>query len=85
MKVRKINIDDLSKFNGVNKELSDDMKRQLREPLLKAFDIYKSNVFYKIAGETEGDRLSALGWYADLLNLKESAFVHIPPKIKRYL
>jgi predicted transcriptional regulator len=59
--------------------------RQLREPLLKAFDIYKSNVYYGIESETTQDRIEITDWYQDLLDKKESALRNVPLKIQRYL
>lgn len=66
--------------------------RQMREPLLKAFDIYKTNVSYGIETESETERDEILAWYNALLNLPsevttngEITLPETPEKIKYYL
>jgi hypothetical protein len=59
--------------------------RQLRKPLLEAFDIYKSNVVYGVDTETECEKSEIMTWYQDLLDKKESALRNVPLKIQRYL
>ena len=59
--------------------------RAMREPLLVAFDKYKSNVNYGVQFESEEDRNVIISWYRDLLNLEKSAFENIPERIKYYL
>lgn len=66
--------------------------RQMREPLLKAFDIYKTNVSYGIETESETERDEILAWYNALLNLpstvtanREVALPETPEKIRYYL
>jgi len=61
------------------------LKRQLREPLLKAFDIYKSNVYYGIIVETDEEHASVLAWYKSLRDLQTSALSEVPNTIKKYL
>ena len=79
---KKITIDDLIHFDGENLKTA---KRGLREPLLKAFDIYKSNVNYGIEIETIEENSEIVYWYRKLLDLEESALENIPKKISRYL
>lgn len=59
--------------------------RQLREPLLQAFDIYKSNVAYGVETETASEKAEIMSWYKGLLDLMENSLRNIPPKIQRYL
>jgi hypothetical protein len=59
--------------------------RQKREPLLQAFDIHKTNVFYGICIETEEEHNEILKWYYDLLDLKETAINNVPQHIQRHL
>lgn len=62
-----------------------ELLRNKRSTILKAFDIYKTNVQYRIEIESEKEREIILNWYQELLDLKENAFDNIPEKIKRYL
>lgn len=78
----KITVKDLDK---VGKTYKDTAIRQLREPLLKAFDIYKSNINYGVETETEEERNEIISWYKDLLDKKVSALENVPLKIQRYL
>lgn len=58
--------------------------RQLREPLLKAWDIYKGNVAVGISPrDAEFD--AAVAWYFNLLNLVEDAVWIVPECVKRHL
>ena len=59
--------------------------RQLRKPLLEAFDVYKSNVAYGVEQETSTEHISIMQWYQDLLDKKPNALEDIPLKIQRYL
>lgn len=59
--------------------------RQLRKPLLAAFDIYKSNVYYGVITETENEHAAVLAWYQDLCDLQLAALENVPEKVKRYL
>jgi hypothetical protein len=60
-------------------------KRLIREPLLSAFDIYKSNVYYGVIEESEEEKAVVLTWYKDLCDLKESAISNVPQKILKYV
>ena len=59
--------------------------RFLRKPLLKAFDVYKSNVYYGVVKETDERHVTVLAWYRDLCDLKAEAVENIPDEIMRYL
>ena len=69
----------------IPKESADDAKRQLREPILKAFDIYKSNVYYGIIKETEAEHTKVMEWYNKLCDLDIQAVENIPVLIKKYI
>lgn len=57
--------------------------RAKREPLLQAFDIYKSNVNYGI--EADANRTKILKWYKAILDLDEEAINNPPDEIRRYM
>lgn len=62
-----------------------DAKRQLREPLLKAFDVYKTNVYYGVVTETEREKAEIIEWYNAMCDLKEWAIEKVPDKVRRYV
>lgn len=59
--------------------------RAMREPLLIAFDKYKSNVNYGVEFETAEQRDEIVLWYNSILNLEGTAFEIIPERIRYYL
>lgn len=59
--------------------------RKKREPLLKAFDVYKANVNYGIVSETEEQKATILEWYSKVLNLDETALNDVPREVEKYL
>lgn len=62
--------------------------RRLREPLLVAFDKYKSNVNYGVEIEDETQRAKILNWYQQIKDLNEDCITDedlIPERIKYYL
>lgn len=59
--------------------------RDIRQELLTAFDIYKSNVEYGIEEETEQEHLDIIVWYKDLRDLKGNAFNNVPERISYYV
>lgn len=59
--------------------------RQLREPLLSAFDIYKTNVQYGIEYETELEHQQIVSWYRGLLDLSLDCIENVPYQVKKYL
>lgn len=69
-----------------------DAVRRRRAPLLRAFDVYKGNVYYGVETETEGEKTEILAWYEAMLTLpenvtleKEITWPETPAKIERYL
>ena len=64
---------------------TEDELRSRRTELLKAFDIYKTNVVYGIVLETPEEKAEIYGWYLGLLGLDEESFNNIPQQIKYYL
>ena len=73
---------DLEFFSGEEKT---NAKRCLRTPLLKAFDVYKTNIFYGIEVETKEEKDEIIKWYNSLLNLEENALIVVPSGVKKYL
>ncbi len=59
--------------------------RRLREPLLEAFDIYKSNLFYGVVTESEEEHAAVLGWYRRLLDLDPASVTAVPPQVEKYV
>lgn len=57
--------------------------RSIRESLLNAFDIYKTNVSYGVENDENHDQIVA--WYRLILDLDENAINNPPEEIKRYL
>lgn len=76
-------LDDLIKNTDYEKEYL----REQRKSLLKAFDIYKTNVQYGIENETEKEHQNILEWYNGILNLNIEYFKwdNIPEKINHYM
>ncbi len=78
--IEKISRSDLSALKNAK-----EAQRQVREPLLEAFDVYKSNVNYGVIIETEAEHNAVLEWYHKLCDLIPEAFENIPSQIERYL
>ena len=85
---------DLENNCVVDYDNTEDLKRQKleelrakREPLLVAFDKYKSNVNYGVEFESEEQRVKMMTWYNLLLALDEDAMKeeNIPERVKYYL
>lgn len=79
---KKITAENLKDFKGEELKIA---KRSLRQPLLKAFDVFKTNVSYGIEIQTEEEKGQILEWYGKLLDLNKHALCNVPEKIKRYL
>lgn len=62
-----------------------EVKRRMRAPLLKAFDVYKTNVEYGVMTETPEEHEAVLLWYRGLLDLDSTAIANPPEKIISYL
>lgn len=62
-------------------------KRFAREPLLKAFDKYRSAVSYGIVIETEEEHQTILTWYSQLLDIETANITKkaVPAKVAYYL
>ena len=71
----------------IPKESADDAKRQLRKPLLQAYDSHKSTVIYENGMESEEEKAIVLAWKKAALDLETSAFreEEIPNSVKYYL
>ena len=69
----------------LTKEQADNGKRQLRKPLLKAFDTHKTAVIYEGKTETQDEKSKVLAWKLGLLDLHTEAFKSVPEKVKYYL
>ncbi len=82
-KIRQINVADLSHLAAA--ENTAVLLRQLRAPLLSAFDIYKSNVSYGVITEDPTTHEAVAAWYRLLLDLDERAFASVPPAVARYV
>ena len=79
---RLIGIDDTAALPMGKKE---DALRTMREPLLAAFDIYKSNVQYGIQTETEEEHDEVLKWYDALLDLEPESMRNVPYGVAKYV
>ena len=79
-KINNSDIDDLISTQEISSII-----RQLRKPLLEAFDIYKTNIAYGIEVETDEEKEHILAWYNNLLDKNVDALRNIPNKILRYL
>lgn len=86
---------DLENNCVIDYDNTEDLKKQKleelrakREPLLNAFDKYKSNVVYGVEIENDTQRSIILNWYQQIKDLNENYIVkeeNIPNKIKYYL
>ena len=83
LKRKSLTIKDTEGLNGL--AVRSEALRTLRAPLLDAFDIYKSNVYYGIIPETDEQHAAIVAWYHDLCDLKESAISEPPAGIRKYL
>nr|DAN10080.1 MAG TPA: hypothetical protein [Caudoviricetes sp.] len=83
LKRKSLTIKDTEGLNGL--AVRSEALRTLRAPLLDAFDIYKSNVYYGIITETDEQHEAIVAWYHNLCDLKESAISEPPAGIRKYL
>ena len=67
------------------KEHNLNILRDKREPLLKAFDIYKSNLIVGAITLHEDEKQKVITWYNLILDLDEDAINNPPQVILRYL
>ena len=85
IKNEKITLEDVDMLvERLPQEHADNAKRQLRDPVLKAFDSHKSSVIYGDGNETAEEREEILSWKQSILDLDTEAFKNIPEKIKYY-
>lgn len=82
---RPLRREELSELKGTSVEGL--AKRQIRKPILDAWDIYKGNVNYGAVIETPEEHAEVVSWYRDLCDLKDEAFTDsaIPVKVKKHL
>lgn len=59
--------------------------RAKREPLLKAFDIYKTNLIVGAISLPEEEKQKVITWYNKVLDLDVDAINNPPKSISRYL
>lgn len=59
--------------------------RSKREPILKAFDIYKTNVSYGVYNESIIEHNQIIVWYNAILDLDEEAINNVPEQIARFM
>ena len=84
--IRLINLSDVDNIvERLPKATADNAKRQLRKPLLTAYDSHKSTVIYEGKTETAEEKEKVLAWKQKALDLKTEAFKDIPEKVKYYL
>jgi hypothetical protein len=83
---------DLENNCVIDYDNTEDLKRQKleelrakREPLLIAFDKYKSNVNYGIEIEDDTQRKEIVNWYNAIKDLNENALENVPERVKYYL
>lgn len=76
---------DYKMIEGTEAEL--EVRRKMRQPLLKAFDVYKTNVEYGVVEETAEEHEAIIAWYKSILDLDQHALTatSIPSKIAKYL
>ncbi len=81
VKKRKVELADMQNFQGVPASAATEIKRQLRAPLLTAFDKWEKAV---LRGREE-ENAEVMAWFHSLLNLEQQAFCVIPPAVQYYL
>lgn len=67
------------------KALKEKELRAKRLPLLQAFDILKSNIYFGIDVITEEERHVLTEWYMAVLDLSEEAINNPPAKVAKYV
>lgn len=82
LKRKALALEDTKGLDGLAAE--SDALRTLRAPLLDAFDVYKSNIYYGIVTETDEQHDEVVAWYHDLCDLKDSALRHVPTGVAKY-
>lgn len=67
------------------KERDLNILRAKREPLLKAFDIYKSNLLVGAISLSEDEKQEVITWYNLILDLDADAISNPPEVISKYI
>lgn len=67
------------------KERQLNILRIKREPLLKAFDIYKSNLIVGAISLSENEKQEVITWYNSILDLDADAINNPPEIISKYI
>lgn len=67
------------------KERDLNVLRAKREPLLKAFDIYKSNLLVGAISLPENEKQEVITWYNSILDLDADAINNPPEIISKYI
>lgn len=62
-----------------------DILRTKREPLLKAFDIYKSNLIIGAISLSEEEKQQVITWYNLILDLDADAINNPPEVLSKYI
>lgn len=83
LKRKALTLEDTKGLDGLAVE--SEALRTLRAPLLDAFDVYKSNIYYGIITETDEQHAAIVAWYRDLCDLKKTAIATPPDGIRKYL
>lgn len=83
LSVRTLCATDLAHLSRTGESLT--ARRQWRQELLGAFDVYKQNVLYGIDEETPEKHGTVLIWYRALLELESWALTEVPTEVAAYL
>lgn len=84
--IRLIKLTDIDEIvERLPKETADNAKRQLRKPLLTAYDSHKSTVIYEGNAESEEEHAKVVAWKKSALDLETKAFKDIPKSVQYYL
>ncbi len=83
LKRKSLTLEDARGLDGLDAKT--EALRTLRAPLLDAFDVYKSNIYYGIVTETEAEHAAVLAWYRGLLDLDVDALAEVPDGVKKYI
>lgn len=81
-------VDDNEQFYLDEKSVNEyelDRLREKREPLLKAFDIYKSNLLIGAITLHEDEKQKVITWYNLILDLDADAINNPPEIISKYI
>lgn len=77
--------DKIKRLLHYDKEAGEELLRQLRAPLLIAYDSYKSSVVYEGLNETPEEKEKILQWKAQILKLEIDSIRDVPSVIKYYV